>query len=132
MRLTDPIADMLTRIRNALMAKHSEVAIPHSKMKESIVGLFKDEGYIEDFRVSTDTGHKNIVVQLKYTDLGGSVIRGLKRISSPGGRVYVNTANLTPVLGGLGNGVVSTSRGIKTVKQCLAEKVGGEYLCQIW
>ncbi len=100
MRLTDPIADMLTRIRNALMAKHSEVTIPHSKLKESIVAIFKDEGYIEDYRMNTtDKGHKNIIVQLKYTDMGSSVIRGLKRVSSPGGRVYVNSASLTPVLG---------------------------------
>lgn len=133
MRLTDPIADMLTRIRNALMAKHTEVAIPHSVMKESIAVIFQQEGYIEGFQVvTTEAGHKNIVVTLKYTDTGHSVIRGLKRISSPGGRVYVNTKNLAPVLGGLGNGVVSTSRGIKTVRQCLTEKVGGEYLCQIW
>lgn len=132
MRLTDPIADMLTRIRNALMVKHQEVSIPHSVMKEKIIGIFKDEGYIKSFRVAVEEGHKNIVVYLKYTESGDSVIRGLKRVSKPGGRVYVNSKNLTTVLGGLGNGVVSTSRGIKTVKDCLTEKVGGEYICQIW
>lgn len=132
MGMTDPIADMLTRVRNALMVKHQEVVVPHSKMKEAVAVLFKDEGYVKTFRVVTDGNKKNIVIHLKYDDNGHSVIRGLKRISKPGQRVYVNTKNLKPVLGGLGNGVVSTSRGIKTVKQCIAEKVGGEYICQIW
>lgn len=132
MGMTDPIADMLTRVRNALMVKHQEVVVPHSKMKEAVANLFKDEGYVKTFRVVTDGNKKNIVIHLKYDDNGNSVIRGLKRVSKPGQRVYVNTKNLKPVLGGLGNGVVSTSRGIKTVKQCIAEKVGGEYICQIW
>jgi small subunit ribosomal protein S8 len=132
MRVTDPIADMLTRIRNALMVKHQEVSIPYSNLKEKVVGILRDEGYVKSYRVAVDGNHKNIVVYLKYTETGESVIRGLKRVSKPGGRVYVNSKNLTTVLGGLGNGVVSTSRGIKTVKQCLQEKVGGEYLCQIW
>lgn len=132
MGMTDPIADMLTRVRNALMVKHQEVVVPHSKMKESIAVLFKDEGYVKSFRVVTDGNRKNIVIHLKYNDNGESVIRGIKRVSKPGQRVYVNTKNLKPVLSGLGNGVVSTSRGIKTVKQCIAEKVGGEYICQIW
>lgn len=132
MRLTDPIADMLTRMRNALMVKHSEVSIPHSKMKERIASIFKEEGYIKNYRVAGDGNKKDIIVYLKYNDMNESVIRGLKRISKPGRRVYVNTRNLTLVLGGLGNGIISTSAGIKTVKQCLTEKVGGEYLCQIW
>lgn len=132
MRLTDPIADMLTRVRNALMVKHAEVIIPHSAMKERIANIFKDEGYIKNYRVATNGTKKDIIVYLKYTDMNESVIRGLKRISKPGGRVYVNTKNLNLVLGGLGNGIISTSSGVKTVKQCLAEKVGGEYLCQIW
>lgn len=132
MRLTDPIADMLTRMRNALMVKHQEVSIPHSVLKEKILNIFKEEGYIKNFRVTTETGHKNIIVYLKYSETGESVIRGLKKVSKPGGRVYVNSKNLVTVLGGLGNGVVSTSRGIKTVKECLQERVGGEYICQIW
>lgn len=132
MRLTDPIADMLTRMRNALMVKHQEVSIPHSVMKEKILNIFKEEGYINDFRVTTESGHKDIIVSLKYSETGESVIRGLKKVSKPGGRVYVNSKNLVTVLGGLGNGVVSTSRGIKTVKECLLERVGGEYICQVW
>ena len=132
MRLTDPISDMLTRIRNALMVKHEKVKIPYSKMKENIALVLKQEGYIREFQIEPVGNHQDIVVFLKYTDMNDSVIRGLKRISKPGGRVYINTKNLTLVLGGLGNGIVSTSSGIKTVKQCLTEKVGGEYLCQIW
>ncbi len=132
MRLTDPIADMLARMRNALMVKHAEVAIPYSAIKESIAKIMKDEGYIKNYRIVPVGNHKDIVISLKYTDMNESVIRGLKRISKPGGRVYVNTKNLQLVLGGLGNGIISTSSGIKTVKQCLSEKVGGEYLCQIW
>lgn len=132
MRLTDPISDMLTRMRNALMVKHEDVAIPYSKIKESIADLLKSEGYIKDYKIVPVGIHRNIVVVLKYTDMNEPVIRGLKRISKPGGRVYINTKNLNLVLGGLGNGIVSTSAGIKTVKQCLTEKVGGEYLCQIW
>jgi small subunit ribosomal protein S8 len=123
---------MLARIRNALMARHTDVSIPHSKMKEKIVNIFVNEGYLTDYQVLDEDGHKKLVVKLKYTEHGASVIRGLKRVSKPGRRIYVNNSNLTLVLGGLGNGVVSTSRGIKTVKQCLQEKVGGEYICQIW
>lgn len=132
MRLTDPIADMLARIRNALMVKHAEVSIPYSKMKESIANIFKEEGYIKNFRIVENGNKKDIIVYLKYNENNESVIRGLKRISKPGRRVYVNTKNLTLVLGGLGNGIISTSSGIKTVKECLQNKVGGEYLCQIW
>lgn len=132
MGMTDPIADMLARMRNALMVRHQEVVVPHSKMKEAMAALFVEEGYVKNFRVADDGNRKNIVLHLKYNDHGESVIRGMKRVSKPGQRVYVNTKNLKPVLGGLGNGVVSTSRGIKTVKQCINEKVGGEYICQIW
>jgi small subunit ribosomal protein S8 len=101
-------------------------------MKEKIVAVFVNEGYLNGFQVLEEDGHKKIIAKLKYTEHGSSVIRGLKRISKPGRRLYVNNSNLTLVLGGLGNGVVSTSRGIKTVKQCLVEKIGGEYICQIW
>jgi small subunit ribosomal protein S8 len=132
MGMTDPIADMLARMRNALMVRHQEVVVPHSKMKEAMAELFVNEGYVKNFRVANDGNRKNIIIFLKYNEYGESVIRGLKRVSKPGQRVYVNTKNLKPVLGGLGNGVVSTSRGIKTVRQCITEKVGGEYICQIW
>ena len=132
MSITDPIADMLARLRNAYMVKKSEVVIPYSILKEAILDNFKEEGYVKSFRVVSEENLKKIVVYLKYIDNGESVIRGLKRVSKPGRRVYVNNKSLKPVLGGLGNGIVSTSSGIKTVKQCILDKVGGEYICQIW
>ncbi len=132
MVMTDPIADMLTRMRNAAMVSHQEVKIPHSKLKEEIVNLLKEEGYIKNFRVVSEGNHKNIIVYLKYTESGSPVIRGMKKVSKPGRRVYVKSKNLSPVLGGLGTGVVSTSYGIKTVKDCIKENVGGEYICQVW
>lgn len=132
MAVTDPIADMLTRMRNALMVKKQEVEIPHSKLKEAIASLLKEEGYIKNYRVVENGSIKTVIVYLKYTESGESVIRGLKRVSKPGRRVYINTKKLKPVLGGLGNGVISTSLGVKTVKACIQEKVGGEYVCQVW
>lgn len=132
MVMTDPIADMLTRMRNAAMVKHHEVKVPYSKLKESILGLLKDEGYIKNFRVVSEGNFKTIIVYLKYTEAGDPVVRGLKKVSKPGRRVYTKFKNLTPVLGGLGTGVVSTSQGIKTVKRCIKEQIGGEYICQIW
>ncbi|MCX8084348.1 MAG: 30S ribosomal protein S8 [Calditerrivibrio sp.] len=130
--MTDPIADMLARIMNAVRVKHQEVVVPHSKMKESILEIFRDQGYIKNFKVLTNNNKKDIVIYLKYTDEGESVIRGAEKVSLPGRRVYVKSKNLDLVLGGLGTGIVSTSSGIKTVKQCKKEKVGGEYICKIW
>jgi small subunit ribosomal protein S8 len=101
-------------------------------MKEAIAENFRAEGYIKSYRVVAEENLKKIVIYLKYTDEGESVIRGLKRVSKPGRRVYVNNKNLKPVLGGLGNGVISTSHGVKTVKQCIQDKIGGEYVCQVW
>jgi small subunit ribosomal protein S8 len=132
MSMTDPIADMLARVRNAYMVKKSEVVIPHSNVKEAIIENFKNEGYVKGYKVVAEENLKKVVVYLKYTDSGESVIRGLKRVSKPGRRVYVNNKNLKPVLGGLGNGIISTSEGVKTVKQCILDKIGGEYICQIW
>ncbi|KAA0258459.1 30S ribosomal protein S8 [Deferribacter autotrophicus] len=132
MVMTDPISDMLARIRNATMVKKQEVAIPYSKLKEAIAEIMKEEGYIKNYRILNEGVKKSLLLYLKYDAAGESVIRGLKRISTPGRRVYVKSKNLKPVLGGLGTGIVSTSRGIKTVKQCIKEKIGGEYICQIW
>jgi len=132
MVMTDPIADMLSRIRNAVQVNFQEVLIPHSKMKEGIASILKEQGYIKNYRVVEDGTKKNIIIYLKYTDTGESVIRGLKKISKPGRRVYTKSKNLDTVLGGLGTGIVSTSKGLLTVKQCLIEKVGGEYICQVW
>jgi small subunit ribosomal protein S8 len=132
MVMTDPIADMLSRIRNAVQVNYQEVIVPYSKMKEGIVEILKNEGYIKNYRVAEDGSKKNLIIYLKYTETGESVIRGLKKISKPGRRVYTKSKNLDLVLGGLGTGIVSTSKGLMTVKQSIKEKVGGEYICQIW
>lgn len=130
--MTDPVSDMLSRIRNAVRVKFQEVVVPHSKLKEGIAEILKNEGYIKNYRVIEDGSVKNILIYLKYTETGESVIRGLKRISKPGRRFYTKSKNLDIVLGGLGTGIVSTPKGLLTVKKCLSEKVGGEYMCQIW
>lgn len=130
--MTDPVSDMLSRIRNAVRVKFQEVVVPHSKLKEGIAEILKNEGYIKNYRVIEDGSIKNILIYLKYTESGESVIRGLKRISKPGRRFYTKSKNLDIVLGGLGTGIVSTPKGLLTVKKCLREKVGGEYICQVW
>ncbi|WP_442902130.1 30S ribosomal protein S8 [Flexistipes sp.] len=132
MVMTDPVSDMLARIRNANMVNHQQVSLPYSKLKESILEIMKNEGYIKNYRVETENNKSTINVLLKYSELGDPVIKGLKKVSKPGRRQYVKSKNLSPVLGGLGTGIVSTSHGLKTVKNCINEKIGGEYLCQIW
>lgn len=131
MHLTDPIADMLTRIRNANMAKHDVVAIPFSKIKESIANILKNEGYISEYELKEDGAKKDIVVTLKRVD-GEAVIKGLKRISKPGRRVTSSVANLPKVLGGLGIAIVSTPKGVLTDKECRKQSVGGEVICYVW
>ena len=131
MNLTDPIADMLTRIRIANSAKHVSVKIPFSKMKEGIANILKNEGYIKDFEIKEDGSKKDVVVSLKYVD-GENVIKGLKRISKPGRRVYSGVEELPKVLGGLGIAIVSTPRGVITDKECRKHSVGGEVLCYVW
>ena len=125
--LTDPIADMLTRIRNAHLALHKEVNVPRSRMKEALANILKQEGYIEDAAVDGDA----IKITLKYLD-GKPVISGLKRISSPGRRVYVNSREIPQVQNGLGICVLSTSSGVLDGKSASDRKVGGELLCEIW
>ena len=132
MNISDPIADLLTRIRNAAMAQHRTVDIPHSKMKVEIVRLFKSEGYIEDFSEEGEVPTKKIIVWLKYTMDQGPVIRGLKRVSKPGLRQYVNSAEIPRVLGGFGIAILSTSHCIMTDRQARKNRVGGEVLCNIW
>lgn len=132
MYLTDPIADMLTRVRNANAVMHEKVDIPHSKMKERIVEILKEQGYISNFKIVTDEGNKkNIRVYLKYAGKE-RVIKGLKRISKPGRRVYSSVDDMPRVLSGLGIAIVSTSKGIVTDKVARAEKVGGEVLAFVW
>lgn len=131
MNLTDPIADMLTRIRNANSAKHESVKIPYSNMKLGIANILKNEGYIKDFEIKEDGSKKDVVVSLKYVD-GENVIKGLKRISKPGRRVYSGVEDLPKVLGGLGVAIVSTPKGVITDKECRKHSVGGEVLCYVW
>ena len=131
MNLTDPIADMLTRIRNANAAKHASVSIPFSRIKESIANILKNEGYIVDYEIKEEGANKDIVVTLKFVD-GEEVVKGLRRISKPGRRVYSSVDNLPKVLGGLGIAIVSTPKGVLTDKECRKHSVGGEILCYIW
>ena len=125
--LTDPIADMLTRIRNAHLALHKEVNVPRSRMKDAIADILKQEGYIEEVAKND----KNIVLTLKYQD-GRPAINGLKRRSSPGRRVYVGSSEIPKVQNGLGICILSTSRGVMDGKTAQDKKVGGELLCEIW
>jgi small subunit ribosomal protein S8 len=131
--MTDPIADMLTRIRNANTAKHDTVDVPASKIKLSIANILLDEGYIKSYDVIDEGVAKNIRITLKYgADKNERVIAGLKRISRPGLRVYASAAEMPKVLGGLGIAIVSTNKGILTDKQAREANVGGEVLAYIW
>ncbi len=132
MSMSDPIADFLTRIRNACQASKDEVLIPASNMKTRLAEILREEGYIEDFTRVPDKLQGLLVVKLRYADDGKTVIRGLKRESRPGRRVYVGSDGLPKVRNGLGTAVISTSRGILTDKQARRQKVGGEYLCSVW
>ncbi len=131
MYLTDPIADMLTRVRNANSAMHEKVDVPYSKMKEAVANTLKEEGFILNYKVITDGNKKNIRIYLKY-DGKERVIKGLKRISKPGRRVYSSVEDMPRVLSGLGIAIVSTPKGVITDKTCRSEKVGGEVLCFVW
>ena len=132
MLVLDPIADMLTRIRNANSNKHEKVVIPQSKTKLAIAEILKNEGYIVDFKAVESEGIKMIEVALKYGPNGEKVIQGLKRISKPGLRIYSNAEQLPQVLNGLGIAIVSTSKGIITDKQARKLNVGGEVLAYVW
>ena len=134
MTMSDPIADMLTRIRNANTAKHDTVDIPSSKMKVSIAEILKKEGYIKDFEIVQDEkGFSTIHVIMKYgKDKNEKIISGLKRISKPGLRVYANTDELPKVLGGLGIAIISTNKGVLTDKEARKQNVGGEVLAFVW
>ena len=133
MTMSDPIADMLTRIRNANTAKHDTVDVPASKMKISIAEILLKEGYIKNFEIEEDNGFSSIHITLKYgADKNEKVISGLKRISKPGLRVYANTEELPSVLGGFGIAIISTNKGVMTDKQDRKENVGGEVLAFVW
>ena len=130
--MTDTIADMLTRIRNALIAKHDSVEIPASTMKKAIAQILVDEGYIKSFEVIADGEKKTIRIQLKYGQNKQRVIVGIKRISRPGLRVYARKDEMPKVLGGLGIAIVSTSRGVMTDRDARKQGVGGEVLAYVW
>jgi small subunit ribosomal protein S8 len=130
--MTDPIADMLTRIRNANMAKLEKVDIPASKMKIELTKILKDRGYIKNFKVLRDRKQGLVRITLKYLDGYEEVITGLKRISKPGRRVYVGKDEIPRVMGGYGFAILSTSRGILTDEVCRREGIGGEVLCNVW
>ena len=132
MQITDPIADLLTRIRNASTAKHPSVEIPASNMKKAICQILVDEGYIKGMQVKNDTVQGTIVVTLKYQANGESVIAGLRRVSKPGLRVYAGADELPKVLRGLGIAIVSTSKGVMTDKAARKAHVGGEVLAFVW
>ncbi len=133
MTMSDPIADMLTRIRNANTAKHDTVDVPASKMKIAIADILLDEGYIAKYDIVEDGNFKTIHITLKYgADKNEKVISGLKRISKPGLRVYANSEEMPKVLGGLGTAIVSTNKGVITDKEARKLGVGGEVLCFVW
>ena len=130
--VTDTIADMLTRIRNANQMRYEEVEVPASKIKEEIAKILKDEGFIKDYKIEDDNTQGTIVLTLKYTDKKERVITGLKRISKPGLRVYAKSDEVPRVLNGLGIAIISTSKGIMTDKEARKENIGGEVLAYIW
>lgn len=134
MAMTDPVADMLTRIRNANLAMHDDVVMPSSKLKVDLAKILKQEGYISEFRVAAaeDRPGDKLTIDLKYSPRRERVITGLRRISKPGLRVYSKASAAPRVLGGLGVAVLSTSRGLMTDKEARRRKLGGEVLCHIW
>ena len=132
MTMTDPIADMLTRIRNALHRKHEVVSMPCSNEKIRIARILKQEGYIRDYHVDRNSLPNTLTIDLKYGKNGERVISGLKRISKPGFRVYAKASNLPRVLNGLGTAIISTSKGVMTDRDAKKENVGGEVIAYIW
>ncbi len=132
MSMTDPIADMLTRIRNANMAAHESVDVPASKMKKSIADILLKEGYIKGYDVIEDNKQGLIRIQMKYGQNKEKVITGIKKISKPGLKVYAKRDEIPKVLGGLGIAIISTSKGVITDKEARKENVGGEVICYVW
>jgi len=132
MVVTDPIADMLTRMRNALNARHKSVSIPVSKIKTNIAELLLNEGFISSYKVEGEGTESNIVIDFKFGPKGEKVINGLKRISKPGLRIYANAEELPKVINGLGIAIISTNKGLMTDKQARLQNVGGEVLAYVW
>jgi len=132
MTISDPIADMLTRIRNGLMVRHDSVLVPNSKVKLAIAKILKEEGFITDFELVKDKAHKAIKISLKYISKNQPAVMGIERISKPGLRVYAERGEIPRVYGGLGIAIVSTPKGIMTGKQAWRQGIGGEILCYVW
>jgi small subunit ribosomal protein S8 len=131
--LTDPVADMLTRIRNANKALHDRVEMPNSKLKEEIARILKEEGYVRDYRVEErELPYRVLVIELKYGRSRERVLNGIKRISKPGRRIYAGKDRLPRVLGGMGTAILSTSRGVITSRTAEKEGIGGEVICFVW
>lgn len=132
MSMSDPIADLLTRVRNAAQARQATVDVPASKLKAEICRVLKQEGYISDYTVVDQPAPGSIRLHLKYARDRSSVVQGLKRVSKPSLRVYVSSGDIRPVCSGLGISILSTSQGVMTGKQARNSKVGGEVLCEVW
>jgi small subunit ribosomal protein S8 len=130
--MTDPISDMLTRIRNASMARHDRADMPHSHLKERLAHVLKSEGFLDDVRVSEGEGLKTLTLVLRYGRDRQSAIDGVRRVSTPGRRVYVRHDRIPRVLSGMGVSILSTSRGVMTDKDARKQRVGGELLCEVW
>ena len=132
MNMTDPIADMLTRVRNASSAHHESVLIPASKLKINVAKILKDEGFIRSYEVLQDTVQGTLKIYLNYLDKKNAAISGLRRVSKPGLRVYVNRGEIPRVYGGLGIAILSTPRGVMTGQEAWRNRLGGELLCYVW
>src|SRR5580704_12595763 len=130
--MTDPIADMLTRIRNGALARHERVEMPHSKLKEHVATVMRAEGYLDDVRTSESDEAKLLTLVLRYGRDRESAIDGLRRVSTPGRRVYVRHDRINRVCSGMGISILSTSRGVMTDREARRQRVGGELLCEIW
>ena len=132
MTVSDPIADMLTQIRNAIMVRHDSVLIPASRMKLSIARILKEENFITDYEVLRSKPHRVIKLYLRYSDKNQPILSGLERVSKPGLRVYVQQAEIPRVYGGMGVAIISTARGVMTGQQSRRQGIGGELLCYVW
>lgn len=130
--MTDPIADMLTRIRNGALARHERVDLPHSTVKEHIAQVLKAEGFVGDVRTSEGAGLKTLTIVLRYSRDRASVIDGVRRVSTPGRRVYVRHDRIPRIRSGIGVSILSTSKGVMTDKEARKQKVGGEIICTVW
>lgn len=130
--MTDPVGDMLTRIRNAAQVRHAEMRCPASKLKLAVAEVMASEGFIEGVRVADDSEQPELILQLRYSNSGETIIDGLKRVSTPGRRVYVGASEIRPVRNGLGMLIISTSKGVLCDRDARAQKVGGEVICEVW